>query len=104
MKAAYQLDGAIQVGEVADPVPRTGQVLVRTNACGLCASDVHLLKGGQAVVDASREFGGPYSDLAEIPSDLDDDLAAMTEPLAVGLEHSRAGDPEPEQVYVPKLR
>lgn len=166
MKAAYQLDGTIQVGEVADPVPRTGQVLVRTNACGLCASDVHLLKGGQAVVDASREFGGPYSDLdlsrifvpghefvgeildygpgsrrplklgtrvtsipvvvagafgiigqsndfpggfgelmlldenflAEIPSDLDDDLAAMTEPLAVGLEHSRAGDPAKDDV------
>ena len=160
MKAAYQLGGTIQVGEVADPVPGTGQALVRTSACGLCASDVHLLTGGQDVVDASRQFGGPYSDLdlsrpfipghefvgeiidygpgsrrplkagtrvtslpvvltdgvaiigqsndfpggfgeymlldenflMEIPAGLDDDLAAMTEPLAVGLEHSRAGD------------
>ena len=166
MKAAYQLDGAILVGELPDPVPAAGQVLVRTNACGMCASDVHLLKGGQNVVDASKEFGGPYSDLdlsrlfvpgheyvgeildygpnsrrplkvgtrvtslpviaagsfgiigqsndfpggfgelmlldenfiMEIPSDLPDELAAMTEPLAVGLEHSRMGDPTKDDV------
>ena len=59
MKAAYQLDGDIHVGEVPDPVPGAGQVLVRTHACGLCASDVHLLKGGQDVVDASRESAAP---------------------------------------------
>ncbi len=31
--------------------------------------------------------------LLEIPSGLDDDRAAMTEPLAVGLEHARRGHP-----------
>ena len=31
--------------------------------------------------------------LMEIPSGLDDDMAAMTEPLAVGLEHARRGRP-----------
>jgi len=31
--------------------------------------------------------------LMEIPSDLDDDRAALTEPLAVGLEHARRGEP-----------
>lgn len=166
MKAAYQLDGAIHVGELPDPVPSTGQVLVRTNACGICASDLHLLTGGQDVVDASKEFGGPYSELdlsrlfvpghefvgeildygpdsrrphpigtrvtslpviaagafgiigqdnnfpggfgelmlldenflMPIPPDVPDELAAMTEPLAVGLEHSRMGDPRADDV------
>jgi threonine dehydrogenase-like Zn-dependent dehydrogenase len=36
--------------------------------------------------------------LMEIPADLDDDMAAMTEPLAVGLEHARAGEPRSGEV------
>jgi len=36
--------------------------------------------------------------LLEIPSGLDDDLAALIEPLAVGLEHARAGEPRPGEV------
>jgi threonine dehydrogenase-like Zn-dependent dehydrogenase len=31
--------------------------------------------------------------LMEIPTGLDDDMAAMTEPLSVGLEHARSGEP-----------
>ena len=30
----------------------------------------------------------------EVPAGLDDDLAALIEPLAVGLEHARAGEPQ----------
>jgi 2-desacetyl-2-hydroxyethyl bacteriochlorophyllide A dehydrogenase len=36
--------------------------------------------------------------LMEIPAGLDDDLAALVEPLAVGLEHARAGEPQPGEV------
>lgn len=36
--------------------------------------------------------------ILEIPSGLDDDRAAMTEPLAVGLEHARRGAPTQEDV------
>jgi threonine dehydrogenase-like Zn-dependent dehydrogenase len=36
--------------------------------------------------------------MLEVPSDLDDDLAAMTEPLAVGLEHARRGVPTKDDV------
>lgn len=36
--------------------------------------------------------------LLEIPSGLDDDLAALIEPLAVGLEHARAGEPLPGEI------
>ena len=162
MKAAYMQNHRIHVGEVSDPVPMQGQALVRTHSCGLCASDAHFLELGSKVVEISKKFGGPYSNLdlsqvivpgheyvgeiidygpgsrrplrtgtrvtsmpvmriagghsvigqshdcpggfgeymlldenvlMEIPSGLDDDMAAMTEPLAVGLEHVRSGEP-----------
>jgi 2-desacetyl-2-hydroxyethyl bacteriochlorophyllide A dehydrogenase len=167
MKAAYLLNGDIQVGDVPDPVPVEGRALVRTHRCGLCASDAHFLHMGADVVARSKEFGGPHANLdldrvivpghefvgeivdyatgserrlkigtrvtslpvvmtesgyeiigqshdlpggfgeymlldenslMEIPADLDDDLAAMTEPLSVGLEHARAGDPTADDV------
>ncbi len=34
--------------------------------------------------------------MLEVPEDIDDELAAMTEPLAVGLEHARRGKPTSE--------
>ncbi len=167
MKAAYLQNNHIHVGEVTDHVPSKGQALVRTHVCGLCASDAHFLHGGNAVVETSRKFGGPYAHLdlervivmgheyvgeivdygpgsrrplragtrvtsqpvvrtaaghsivgqshdcpggfgeymlldenalIVIPADLDDDRAAMTEPLSVGLEHARAGEPAPDDI------
>jgi threonine dehydrogenase-like Zn-dependent dehydrogenase len=167
MKAAYLQDCRIHVGEAPDPVPAKGQALVRTHKCGLCASDAHFFHLGPKVVEVSRQFGGPYSDLdlsrvivpgheyvgevvdygpgsrrplkvgtrvtsqpvmrqagghsvigqshdcpggfgelmlldeealMQIPAGLDDDLAAMTEPLAVGLEHARSGEPTKDDV------
>ncbi|GAB3114990.1 zinc-binding dehydrogenase [Aestuariicella hydrocarbonica] len=165
MKAAYILDGQVSVGEVPDPIPQQGQVLVRTHSCGLCASEAHFLQSGEQVVGLCQKHGGPYAGLdlsrpfvpgheyvgevidygpnskkpirigrkvtsvpimrqagahsvigfnndcpggfgeymlldedmvIEVPSGLDDDLAAMTEPLAVGLEHARRGLPTNE--------
>ena len=162
MKAAFIQNGAVHLGEMPDPVPARGQVLVRTHSCGMCASEQHFLHSGQHVIDLSRKFGGAYASLdmarpfvpgheyvgevidygpgserpvkpgrkvtsvpvmrvggrhavigfshdcpggwgeymvldeaslIEVPGDLDDDLAAMTEPLAVGLEHARRGNP-----------
>jgi threonine dehydrogenase-like Zn-dependent dehydrogenase len=164
MRAAILENGQIRVGEMPDPEPQTGQVLVRTLRCALCASDAHFLCSGEEIVRKSREQGLAYasSDLSkpivmghefvgevidygpgsrrpvrpgakvtavpammkgpvqgivgyvselpggfgeymlldedlllQAPSDLDDDLAALIEPLAVGLEHARVGEPQP---------
>ena len=61
MKAAYLENNRIHVGDVPDPVPDKGQVLVRTLRCGLCASDAHFLTSGHNMVARSKEFGGPYA-------------------------------------------
>ncbi|TAL00314.1 MAG: theronine dehydrogenase [Rhodospirillaceae bacterium] len=167
MKAAYLEDSQIHVGDLPDPEPKKGQVLVRTHRCGLCASDAHFLCSGHNMVAKSKEFGGPYANvdlnkrivmghefvgeivdygpgsrrsvkvgakvtatpvmrqgashgvigyvnelpggfgeymlldedfMLEVPAGLDDDLAALIEPLAVGLEHARSGEPQPGEV------
>lgn len=36
----------LRVDEVADPVPGPGQVLTRVLACGICGSDLHMLRHG----------------------------------------------------------
>jgi threonine dehydrogenase-like Zn-dependent dehydrogenase len=62
--------------------------------------------GGHSVIGFSHDCPGGWGELMlldenvlmEIPADLDDDMAAMTEPLAVGLEHARRGRPTKEDV------
>ena len=61
MKAAYIENGEVRSGVLPDPVPGPGQVLVRTHRCGLCASDLHFLKGGRNVIKLSKKLGGPYA-------------------------------------------
>lgn len=41
MRAAVLRQGRMMVGEVAEPEPAAGQVLVATRACGICGSDLH---------------------------------------------------------------
>lgn len=47
MKAALLEDFGkpLIIGEVADPEPGLGQIVVRVEACGLCHSDLHLARG-----------------------------------------------------------
>jgi threonine dehydrogenase-like Zn-dependent dehydrogenase len=62
--------------------------------------------GSHKVIGFSHECPGGWGELMlldenallEIPGDLDDDMAAMTEPLAVGLEHARRGRPTKDDV------
>ena len=43
MRAAVTRGGQLVVGEVADPVPSSGHVVVRSLAAGICGSDLHAL-------------------------------------------------------------
>jgi threonine dehydrogenase-like Zn-dependent dehydrogenase len=59
MKAAILEDGRIHVGELPDPTPAQGQVVVRTHRCALCASDAHFLTSGHTIVQRSQKNNGP---------------------------------------------
>lgn len=51
MRAAVLRDGAVRVRSIDDPVPGPGQVLVRSLACGICASDLHFMDHPEAGAD-----------------------------------------------------
>lgn len=92
------------VGEVLDYGPGSA----RTVEPGRRVVSVPVMRaeGGHAVIGFSHDCPGGWGELMlldenaliEIPGDLDDDMAAMTEPLAVGLEHARRGKPTKDDV------
>jgi threonine dehydrogenase-like Zn-dependent dehydrogenase len=92
------------VGEVLDYGPGSR----RTVKPGRRVTSVPIMRqgGAHAVVGFSHDCPGGFGELMlldedvlmEIPDELDDDLAAMTEPLAVGLEHARRGRPTKDDV------
>ncbi len=47
MRAAVMRDWKLRVDDVPDPAPGPGQVLTKVLACGICGSDLHLLRHGE---------------------------------------------------------
>ncbi|GAF87428.1 unnamed protein product, partial [marine sediment metagenome] len=47
MKAAVlrAIGQALSLEEVPEPAPGPGQVLVKTAACGICGTDLHIAQG-----------------------------------------------------------
>ena len=90
------------VGEVIDYGPGSK----RSVKTGRRVTSVPVMRqaGGHSVIGFSHECPGGWGELMlldenvlmEIPAGLEDDMAAMTEPLAVGLEHARRGRPTQE--------
>jgi len=46
MRAAVMQEWQLSIEDVADPVPKAGQVLTKVLACGICGSDLHMLRHG----------------------------------------------------------
>nr|MDT0663649.1 zinc-binding dehydrogenase [Micromonospora sp. DSM 115978] len=51
MRAAVLRGGVVEARVVDDPVPGPGQLLVRTLACAICASDLHFMDHPEAGAD-----------------------------------------------------
>ncbi len=51
MRAAVLREGTVRARTVDDPVPGPGQLLVRSLACGICASDLHFMDHPEAGAD-----------------------------------------------------
>ena len=57
MRAAVLRDGQMVVRDnLPDPVPTTGQVLVRVRACGICGSDLHFARHGATMLALADEM------------------------------------------------
>ena len=61
MRAAVMRGSQLVVDTLPDPEPATGEMLVRTLACGICGSDLHALTHGHKVMEAARESDAPFS-------------------------------------------
>ena len=68
MKAAIFRAGDIVVGDVPEPKPAAGQVLVKTLACGICGSDLHAAQHAPRMVEMSKRVSG------RVPMDLSRDV------------------------------
>ncbi len=60
MQAVLMERGRLWVDTVEDPVPESGEVLVKTRACGICGSDLHAAQHTEDFVRTSREAGGAF--------------------------------------------
>jgi threonine dehydrogenase-like Zn-dependent dehydrogenase len=65
VRAAVLRGGTVTTRETADPTPRDGQILVRTLACGICASDLHFRDhpGADADDDTGLSRHDPDADI-----------------------------------------
>ena len=92
------------VGEVLDYGPGSR----RPVKPGRRVTSVPIMRqsGAHSVIGYHNDCPGGFGEymlldedfIMEVPAGLDDDRAAITEPLAVGLEHARRGAPAPDDV------
>jgi len=57
MKSIVMLDGKLTIKEIDMPVPGPGQVLVRSLACGICGSDLHIARHTEDVLGIYKKLG-----------------------------------------------
>ncbi|WP_105255716.1 zinc-binding dehydrogenase [Pseudoalteromonas sp. T1lg75] len=63
MAAVAVQNGQISNIEVDIPTPATGQVLVKSLACGICGSDLHIARHGEEVFEIYKKMGALPQDL-----------------------------------------
>ncbi len=61
MRATVMRNQTLVADEVPTPEPGPGEVLIKTLACGICGSDIHMLRNGKQVVDALARSGAPFT-------------------------------------------
>jgi len=65
MRAVAVRDGHLVVERRPVPEPGAGEVLVKTLACGICGSDLHLFKHGRAMMELVERLGGVPDNLTD---------------------------------------
>lgn len=57
MKSIVMNNGRLQLEEISMPVPGPGQVLVKSRACGICGSDLHITRHTNEVFNLYTTLG-----------------------------------------------
>lgn len=57
MNSIVMQDGSVRLKQVEIPKPAAGQVLVRSLACGICGSDLHITRHADEVFDVFHQLG-----------------------------------------------
>jgi threonine dehydrogenase-like Zn-dependent dehydrogenase len=57
MRAVVRRDRKLVCDDIAEPVPGTGEVLVRTLACGICGSDLHAVHSFENMLELGARTG-----------------------------------------------
>lgn len=73
MRAAVMRQWQLRVDEVADPTPGPGQALTKVLACGICGSDLHMLRHGEEMRAAMAELIGSAPSDAMAPKPFEPD-------------------------------
>ncbi len=81
MKAMVLRGGAFVLDERPEPVPTRGQILVATNTCGICGTDLHARHHLAAFLKGLQRSGSP------IPTDATDDVILGHEFCGEVLDH-----------------
>jgi threonine dehydrogenase-like Zn-dependent dehydrogenase len=81
MRAAVMQDWELRVDDIPDPEPGPGQVLTKVLACGICGSDLHLLRHGAEVRKLTEELAAD-----EPPDPLRPQLFEPAVPMVMGHE------------------
>lgn len=61
MRAAVLRNKAIVFEHVPTPEPEAGEALIRTEACGICGSDLHVAGHAEQLADALRRSDAPFN-------------------------------------------
>jgi len=86
--------GVMSYGEVPDPRPEDGQVLIRIRACGVCHSNLHMIEG------EFKAFGIP----AKLPIIPGHEIAGVVEEVGKGVRGFEAGEKVGVQVLYESCR
>jgi (R,R)-butanediol dehydrogenase/meso-butanediol dehydrogenase/diacetyl reductase len=63
MRAAVMRGNAFALEERPDPTPRSGDVVVRVKACGICGSDLHYFHHAPDIIEMARGLGAPVEEM-----------------------------------------
>lgn len=88
MRALVLNSGALRVDEVPDPAPSEGQLVAKSLACTICASDLHMIHHGHRLAAWSRAAGGPFDFDADRDLVLGHELCAEVVEYGPGTERT----------------